>query len=160
VAGQSFSWHPRVMTVSNPSSEFCVMSNKKLDQLVDQMENHLECWKQFNQHVNLGRTKKFALEDDNQFLEVKSIIIQQLELILAALEVASPSKEEVHALVGNTPSLRYVSELSDGAWRSLENQWHRIYIGWHSILGQLKVKQRQEESQSTFASIFGKKAAA
>jgi len=41
--------------------------------------------------------------------------------------------------------------------RNLENQWHKIYIGWHSILGQLKVRQREEQSQSPFAAMFGKR---
>ncbi len=130
------------------------MRNKKLDQLIDQMENYLECWKQFNHFLNVARTKKFTAEDDTQFLEIKSIIVQELELILAALEVTSPTKEEIHALVGNAPSLRYLSEMGEGALRNLENQWHKIYIGWHAILGQLKVRQRAEESKSAFASLF------
>ena len=137
------------------------MQNKKLDQLVDQMENYLECWKQFNGFVNLGRGKKFSLEDDTHFLEVKSVLVQELELILAAVEVASPTKEEIHALVSNAPSLRYLSEMSEGALRNLENQWHRIYIGWHAILGQLKVRQRQDEAQAGIGSfLFRRKAAA
>jgi len=41
--------------------------------------------------------------------------------------------------------------------RNLENQWHKIYIGWHSILGQLKVRQREEQAQSPFAAMFGKR---
>ena len=135
------------------------MQNKKLDQLIDQMENYLECWKQFNAFVNLGRTKKFAPEDDIHFLETKSVLVQELELILAAVEVGSPTKEEIHALVGNAPSLRYLSEMSEGALRNLESQWHKVYIGWHSILGQLKVRQRQEEATSGF-SMFGRKKAA
>src|SRR6266702_4304641 len=105
------------------------MQNKKLDQLVDQMENYLECWKQFNVFMSMARVKKFAPEDD------------------------------IHFLVGNAPSLRYLSEMSEGALRNLENQWHKVYIGWHSILGQLKVRQRQEEATSGF-SVFGRKKAA
>jgi len=118
------------------------------------MENYLECWKQFNYFVNLGRVKKFAQEDDGHFLEVKSVLVQELELILAAVDVSSPTKDEIHALVGNAPSLRYLSEMSEGALRNLENQWHKIYIGWHAILGQLKVRQRTEETKSTFRSMF------
>jgi len=133
------------------------MHNKKLEPLIQQMENYLECWKQFNHFVNLARAKKFSPEDENQFLEVKSVIVQELELILASVEVASPSKEEIHVLVGNAPSLRYLSEMGEGALRNLENQWHKIYIGWHGILGQLKVRQREEESKSAFAGLFGKK---
>jgi hypothetical protein len=133
------------------------MSNKKIDALVHQMENYLECWKQFNHFVNLGRAKKFGHEDDGHFLEVKSVLVQELELILAAVDVGSPTKDEVHSLVSNAPSLRYLSEMSEGALRNIENQWHKIYIGWHAILGQLKVRQRTEETQSGLASVFRRK---
>ena len=133
------------------------MSNTKLENLIQQMENYLECWKQFNHFLNLARAKKFGQEDENHFLEVKSIIIQELELILSAVEVASPTKDEIHALIGGAPSLRYLSEMSDGALRNVENQWHKIYIGWHSILGQLKVKQHEEDNKSAFASLLGRK---
>ncbi len=133
------------------------MRNKKLDQLIDQMENYLECWKQFNNFLAMARAKKFSQEDDAQFLEIKSVIVQELELILSSVEVGSPTKEEIHALVGNAPSLRYLSEMGEGVLRNLENQWHKIYIGWHAILGQLKVRRREEESKSGFAGMFGKK---
>jgi len=133
------------------------MRNKKLDQLIDQMENYLECWKQFKHFLNVARAKKFGPEDDTQFLEIKSVIVQELELILSSVEVASPTKEEIHALVGNAPSLRYLGEMSEGALRTLENQWHKIYIGWHAILGQLKVRRREDESKSSFAGMFSRK---
>jgi hypothetical protein len=133
------------------------MRNKKLDHLIDQMENYLECWKQFNAFVAVARTKKFSPEDDAQFLEVKSVIVQELELILSAIEASSPTKEEIHTLIGSAPSLRFLSEMNEGALRNLESQWHKVYIGWHAILGQLKVRRREEESKSALSSMFGKK---
>ena len=136
------------------------MRNNKLDQLIMQLENYLECWKQFSQFVNLGRAKKFNQDEDIQFLEVKSVLVQELELSLSAVDVTSPTKEEIHTLVGSAPSLRYLSEMNEGALRNLENQWHRVYIGWHAIVGQLKVKQRQDETVSGLGSIFGRKKAA
>jgi len=102
-------------------------NTKKLDALVRQMENYLECWKQFNHFVNAGRAKKFDGEEESRFLEVKSLLVQELELIMASVEVTVPSREEVHALIGNAPSLRYLSEMNEGVLRNLENQWHRIY---------------------------------
>ena len=131
---------------------------KKFDSLTAQMENYLECWKQFNRYINLARAKKFSLEDEAQFLEVKSVLVQELEIILSSIEINSPTKEEIHTLIGNAPSLRYLSEMNDGALRNVENQWHKIYIGWHSILGQLKVRQRTEAPKSGFGSMFAKKA--
>jgi len=132
-------------------------TTRKLEGLIAQMENYLECWKQFNQFVSLARCKKFSAEDENQFLETKSVLVQELELILAAVEVTSPSRQEVHDLVGNAPSLRYLSEMNEGALRNLENSWHKVYIGWHAVLGQLKVRQRDEEAKSGFGSMFSKK---
>jgi hypothetical protein len=133
------------------------MSNAKLDQLVDQVENYIECWKQFNHFVTLARAKKFSQEEDDQFLEVKSVLVQELESILASIEVSSPTREDIHALITEAPSLRYLSDLNEGALRAFENQWHRIYIGWHAILGQLKVRQRGEQSKSAIGSVFRKK---
>ena len=123
------------------------MTSKQLNQLVNQIETHIECWKQFNHFVNVARTKKFGPPDENHFLEIKSVIVQELETIFAAVEIASPTREEIHSLVGNAPSLRYLSEMTEGALRGLESQWHKIYIAWHSILGQLKVKQLAEENR-------------
>lgn len=135
------------------------MNKKLLDQLILQMENYLECWKQFNHFLNIARSKKFSEEDENQFLEIKSVLAQQLELILASIECTNPTREEVHSLISAAPSIRYLSELNDGAIRGIENQWHKIYIGWQSNLGQLKVKQREVEGQSTGGgfSLFGRK---
>jgi hypothetical protein len=131
------------------------MSAKKLSLLIQEMENHLECWKQFNQFLNMARAKKFDAEAENQFLEVKSLITQDLEMILASIECSSPTKDEIHAVISGAPSIRYVSELNDGTLRVLENQWHKIYIAWQSLLGQLKVQQRQLQPKSNW-SLFGR----
>ena len=135
------------------------MSANKLDQLILQMENYLECWKQFNHYLSLARSKKFEPDDETQFLEVKSIMTQELELILSSIETSNPTKDDVLSLISNAPSLRYMSEMNDGAIRNLENQWHKIYIGWQSLLGQLKVQQRQTEKKGGGWSIFKKNAA-
>ncbi len=132
-------------------------TSKKVESLIAQMENYLECWKQFNHFVSIARCKKFSAEDENQFLEVKSVLVQELELIMASVEMSSPSRQEVHDLIGSAPSLRYLSEMNDGVLRNLENSWHKIYLGWHAILGQLKVRQRGEETKSGFSSMFSKK---
>jgi hypothetical protein len=123
------------------------MTPKEINQLVTQIETHIECWKQFNHFISLARAKKFSPADDHHFLEIKSIIVQELELIFAAVEMQSPTREEIHSLIGNAPSLRLLSELGEGALRNLETQWHKVYIGWHAILGQLKVKQRAMENK-------------
>ena len=131
------------------------MSNKKLDRVIQQLENYLECWKQFNHFVNVARGKKFGPDDENQFLEIKSVLTQELEVIFAAMDVFSPTREDVLSLISGAPSLRFLSEMHEGNLRTFESQWHKIYIGWHSILGQLKVKQMQLGDKSVRSSMFG-----
>jgi hypothetical protein len=126
------------------------MTLKEINQLVAQIETHIECWKQFNHFVNVARLKKFGAADESHFLEIKSIIVQEIELIFAHIEAASPSRDEIHGLIGGAPSLRYLSEMSEGTLRGIETQWHKVYISWHAILGQLKVKQNTEEVKSFF----------
>jgi hypothetical protein len=133
------------------------MKEKQMDQLIQQLENYTECWKQFNHFVNVARSKKFGPEEEGQFLEVKTVIIQQMEMILAYIEAGTPSKEEVMGLIGSAPSLRYLSEINDSGLRNVESQWHKLYIGWHSVLGQIKVQQRQQETKSMLSQMFEKK---
>jgi hypothetical protein len=134
------------------------MRNKKLDQLILELETHVECWKQFNHFLALARSKNFTPDDESQFLEVKSNIAQGLEMLMSQVEGGgAPPREEIHALLTNAPSIRYMSELADNSLRSIENQWHKIFLGWQGILGQLKVKQKDLEGQSFWSGLFGKK---
>ena len=128
------------------------MTAKELSQLVAQIETHIECWKQFNHFVNVARAKKFGPADEAHFLEIKSVIAQEIELIFSSIESPSPAKDDIIALIGHAPSLRHLSEMGEGELRGIENNWHRIYIAWHSVLGQLKVRQRSSET-----SFFSKK---
>jgi hypothetical protein len=127
-----------------------------MHQLIQQLENYTECWKQFIHFVNVARSKKFSPEEDAQFLEVKSVIVQQMEMILASIEAGAPTKEEVLTLIGSAPSLRFLSEMNDSALRNVESQWHKLYIGWHSVLGQMKVHQRTQDSKGFLSQMLAK----
>ena len=136
------------------------MSKTNVEQLITRMENYLECWKQFNTFMTMARSKKFTQEDENQFLEIKSVITQELELILSSIDCGPISREDVHGLIAAAPSIRYLSEMNDNAIRNVENNWHKLFIGLQSLLGQLKVKQGQNESKSIGSWFNGGKRAA
>jgi hypothetical protein len=126
----------------------------KIDELILQLENYLECWKQFIQYVNLARKKEFNQEQEDQFLEVKSILIQEFEMILSAFESGAPNKEEVHGVIGSAPSIRFLSELNEGSLRGLENQWHKLLLTFQSLLGQLKATKKNAASNSMWGRMF------
>jgi hypothetical protein len=133
------------------------MSKSKIEELILRMESYLECWKQFHSFMNMARQKKFGQEDESQFMEIKSVLTQELELILNSIDCGVISRDDVHSMISSGPSIRFLSELNENALRSVENQWHKLLIGWQSILGQLKVKQQQSEGKSLVKSWFGSK---
>ena len=126
------------------------MSKTNVEQLILRMESYLECWKQFNTFMGMARSKKFGQEDENQFLEIKSVITQELELILSSIDCGPITREDVHSLISSGPSIRFLSEMNENALRAVETHWHKLFIGLQSILGQLKVKQQQSQSKSWF----------
>ena len=132
------------------------MSSKRLHDIITRMENYLECWKQFNHYLGLARFKKFTLDDENQFMEIKSVITQELELILTVTDGAQVSRDDVHTLMAAVPSMRFLSESNEAALRSIENQWHKLFISWQSILGQMKVQQKKTENKGFLAALAGK----
>ena len=136
------------------------MRKNNVDQLIARMESYLECWKQFNTFMTMARTKKYTQEDENQFLEIKSVITQELELILCSIDCGPISREDVHGLIASAPSIRYLSEMNENALRNVENNWHKLFIGLQSLLGQLKVKQGQVEGKTLMGGFFGKRNAA
>src|SRR5215216_1246088 len=136
------------------------MSKINIDQLILRMESYLECWKQYNSFMAMARSKKFGVEEENQFLEIKSVITQELELILSSIDCGPISREDVHGLIAGAPSIRYLSELNENALRNVENSWHKLFISLQSLLGQLKVKQGQVDSKSLMGSLFGGRKAA
>lgn len=135
------------------------MKKPNVEDLILRMESYLECWKQLHGFMAMARQKKFSPEDENQFLEIKSVITQELELIMSAIDCGGINREDVHSLIAAAPSIRFLSEMNEGTLRNFESQWHKLFIGLQSILGQLKVRQQQTESKSLVKSWFGRKAA-
>jgi hypothetical protein len=127
------------------------MSKTNIEQLILRMESYLECWKQFNTFMSMARSKKFSQEDENQYLEIKSVITQELELILSCMDCGPITRDEVHSLIASGPCIRFLSEVNDNALRAVEAHWHKLFIGLQSILGQLKVKQQSTQSKSWFS---------
>src|SRR3954470_1066394 len=136
------------------------MSKTNIDDLILRLENYLECWKQYNAFMGMARAKKFSQEDENQFLEIKSVITQELELILSSVDCGPISREEVHSLIASGPSIRFLSEMNENALRTVESHWHKLFISLQSLLGQLKVRQHQTESKSLVRTWFGGRKAA
>jgi hypothetical protein len=127
---------------------------KEIENTISLVENYTECWKQFHHYIQLVRAKRFEPEDESQFLELKSVLAQQFELVLAAVECKYPTREEVHKLLAESPSLKYLIEMDTDSIRMAEARWHKIYIGLQSILGQLKVQHQAKPKADEAVSVW------
>ena len=116
------------------------------DDIVVLVENHLESWRQIMHFVGLARGRKVGEPDEDQFLELKAVIVQELEMILASGDCTAPLREEVHEMMNSVPSLSYLGQANEGLLRNIEHKWHLIYITWHATLGKLKVKHQTSDS--------------
>jgi len=114
-----------------------------IPELTAQLENHIEFWKQFRQFLVMAQNQSFTPEDEMQFLEVKTGMVQELEVILGAIEDGAPARDEIYDLISNAPSIHYLSELGENSLKTLENAWHKLYIAWQGVIGQLKIAQRE-----------------
>jgi len=131
------------------------MNNPSLDDFILYLETYIECWKQFNHYLNLARQKRFTQEDEMQFLEVKSLITQGLEAILATVEQGGPRKEEVIALINGAPSIRFLSE-HENTIGAVESKWHKTFLSMQSLLGRLKVQQQKQDGGWSWGALFGR----
>lgn len=136
------------------------MADKKaaepaMEERVAQMENYVETWKQFNHFLGVAKQGKFDEEDEIQFLETKSVIVQEMELICAVSELSSPTREDVHGIVTGAVSLDQLNAGKDGALKNTENKWHKIFIGFQAVLGQLKVQLQESGGKKKGWGLFG-----
>ena len=131
------------------------MSHSNLKEFVLYLETYVECWKQFNHYLDLARTGKYTPEDEAQFLEVKSLITQGLEAILAAIDQGGPRKDEVMALINGAPSIRFLAEHENNIF-AVESQWHKLFMIMQSLLGRLKVLQQKQDGEWRWSSLFGR----
>ena len=129
------------------------MSRTNLEEFIHYLETYIECWKQFNYYVNLARAGNYTNADEGQFLEVKSLITQGLEAVLAAVEQGAPRKDEVMTLVTGAPSIRYLAE-HENSIATVEAQWHKAYLTMQSLLGRLKVQQQKQDGEWSWGSLF------
>jgi len=133
------------------------MRDKRLDQFISQLEAYLERMALFNRFIDRARSKDFTPEDEQRFLELKSNLVQETEAILAKIDSGAPAREDVSGLIALAPSLRTISLSQETNIRHIESQWHKLYLAWQAVLGQLKVRQGEVQNQSFLGSIFGRK---
>ena len=128
------------------------MRDQRLDKNIGRVEEFIELWKQLSQFLDRGlRGGTFTDEEEGQFLQLKSQIAQQYELLMTTLGTEAERDDKALRLLKNTPSLMSFKDLREGMDKRLTSEWHSTYISLQALLGRLKGRQAQLASINSFA---------
>ena len=133
------------------------MKDKQLEKNIQKLEAFLETWKQFNHYLQRAfRGETFTDEDEDAFLDLKSVIAQEYETVLMSLAPDVERDEKALRILVDTPSLRSIKDASEGMARRVEAEWHATFIKLQTALGRLKGRRIQLASVSTAGVVFGR----
>lgn len=132
-------------TLSRTPLALPAMNHHSVDDFILYLETYNECWKQFQQYLQRARKGSPSPEEEGQFLEIKSLIVQGLEAIVEAVgeESGASIRKEATELIEKATSLHYLAENSKEC-TTLEREWHSTFLGLQSILGKYKVRQQKQ----------------
>lgn len=97
--------------------------------------------------------KAFTEEDEEQFLDLKSVIAQEYESVMISLAPEIEKDEKALRILVDAPLLRSVRDSSEGIARRVEAEWHTTFIKLQTALGRLKAKRMQLASVSAVGVI-------
>jgi hypothetical protein len=126
------------------------MRDRNLEKNIQRVEAFVGSWKQLSQFLDRGfKGGEFASEEEVAFLELKSHIVQEHEVLIVTLAREIERDDRALRLLNTVPSLSSFRELPEGTAKKLATEWHSTYLALQAVLGRLRGRQAQLRSVST-----------
>jgi hypothetical protein len=126
------------------------MRDRNLEKNIQRVEAFVESWKQLSQFLDRGfKGDPFTGEEEAAFLELKSRIAQEHELLAVTLSSEGDRDDRALRLLNSVPSLSAFKGLPEGMSKKLATEWHSTYMGLQALLGRLRGREAQLRSVST-----------
>ena len=126
------------------------MRDRNLEKNIRRVEAFVESWKQLSQFLDRGfKGDPFASQEEAAFLELKSRIAQEHELLSVTLGSEADRDDRALRMLNSVPSLSAFKGLPEGMSKKLATEWHSTYMGLQALLGRLRGRQAQLQSVST-----------
>jgi hypothetical protein len=120
------------------------MRDPNLEKNIQRVEGFVERWKQLSVFLDRGfQGQSFKGEEEADFLDLKSHIAQEHEILMIALGSAVDRDDKALRLLNTVPSLQAFKDLPDGMGKKVATEWHNTYISFQALLGRLKGRQAQ-----------------
>ncbi|HUI07755.1 MAG TPA: hypothetical protein VL486_12200 [Verrucomicrobiae bacterium] len=127
------------------------MRDRNLERNVQRVEAFVDRWKELSQFLDRGfKGGEFKNEEEAAFLELKSRIAQEHELLTVTLGPEAERDDRGLRLLNSVPSLSAFKDLPEGMSKKLATEWHTTYMGLQALLGRLRGRQAQLARVSTF----------
>ena len=126
------------------------MRDRNLERNIQRTEAFVERWKELSQFLDRGfKGAEFKNEEEVAFLELKSRIAQEHELLTVTLGPEAERDDRGLRMLNSVPSLSAFKDLPEGMSKKLANDWHTTYMGLQTLLGRLRGRQAQLAGVST-----------
>ena len=113
----------------------------------------LDNWKKLHDLITYGLDKAkpiISSEQERQFTEVRSNLLQETEYILRELNVVAEVSGKAMSVLQRGVSVRGVRDLSSDEIRRLETDWNAAFTKLGLMQGQLKARRKELAEQSPF----------
>lgn len=136
------------------------MRDLNLEKNIERLESTIERWKQLSQFLDHGfQQETIDPKEEADFLELKSQIARDYELLMTTLGAMSERDEKVLRLLNIVPSLATLRGLDENMGRKVAGDWHSVFIAMQALLGRLQGRKATLASVSTvrvgFERVFG-----
>jgi hypothetical protein len=120
------------------------MRDRNLEKNIQRIEAFVDRWKQLSQFLDRGfQGHDFKPEEEGAFLELKSQIAQEHEVLMTTLGPTVDRDDKALRLLNTVPSLQAFKELPEGMGKKIATEWHNTFISFQALLGRLKGRQTQ-----------------
>jgi hypothetical protein len=127
------------------------MRDRKLERNIVRVEAFIERWRDLGAYLDTGfRGEQLAEDQEAAFLELKSTIAQEHELMMTTLGSDGERTDKVLRLLSGMPSLGGLHTFEEVQQRKISSDWHALYLSWQALLGRLRGRQAQLAGVSTF----------
>jgi hypothetical protein len=129
------------------------MRDKNLETKLRLVAIQLDSWKKLHDLITYGLDKAkpiISSEQERQFTETRSNLLQETEYILRELNVVVELSGKAMSVLQRGVSVRGMRDLPNDEIRRLETDWNAVFTKLGLMQGQLKARRKQLAEQSAF----------
>jgi hypothetical protein len=129
------------------------MRDRNLETKLRLVAIQLDSWKKLHDLITYGLDKAkpiISSEQERQFTETRSNLLQETEYILRELNVVVELSGKAMSVLQRGVSVRGMRDLPNDEIRRLETDWNAVFTKLGLMQGQLKARRKQLAEQSAF----------